>query len=161
MTRRTRWTIGGIAAALVLAGAGLWIWQGATAPTAPGASPTASPSAAATTPAPAAERAQDELDALLTACAESTASAPPEHCGISIPWGTEFAAVSGIRYRVEKLPMLELDGDSFTADGGVLVATVTGTGQDGSPRTETYRTENWTVRGDVEISPEKVEIDIW
>ncbi|MBW8764392.1 MAG: hypothetical protein JF592_17740 [Microbacterium sp.] len=157
MTRRTGWAIGG-GAAVVLAGAALWIlWQGSTAP--PSERPT--PTAVATTSAPAADRAQGELDAVLTACAESTESVPPEHCGISIPWGTEFAAVSGIRYRVEKLPMLELDGDSFTAGGGVLVATVTGTGQDGSPRTETYRTENWAVRGDVEISPEKVEIDIW
>lgn len=161
MNRRTGWAIGGIAAALVLAGAGLWIWQGATAPAAPAASPTPSPSAAATTPAPAADRAQGELDALLTACAESTESVPPEHCGISIPWGTEFAAVSGIRYRVELLPHLELDGDSFTAEGGVLIATVTGTGQDGAPRTETYRTDDWAVRGDVTVSDDEVEIDIW
>lgn len=161
MTRRTGWMIGGLAAALMLAGAAVWIWQGATAPAAPSGSPTPSPSTAATVPPPASDRAQHELDALLTACAESTASTPPPHCGIRIPWGTEFAAVAGIRYRVEQLPHLELDGDSFTAEGGVLIATVTGTGQDGAPRTETYRTDDWAVRGDVTVSDDEVEIDVW
>ena len=78
-----------------------------------------------------------------------------------IPWGTEFAGVTGIRYRVETLPVLTLDGDSFTATGGVLVATVSGTGQDGATRTETYRTENWAVRGDIAITDDEVDIDIW
>lgn len=156
MKRRTGWMIGG-AAVMILAGAMLWAWHGAEAP--PIASP--SPSPAVTTSAPASERAQAELDALVSACAESTAGTPPAHCGIRIPWGTEFAAVTGIRYRVERLPVLLLDGDSFTASGGVLVATVSGTGLDGTPRTETYRTENWAVRGDVAISDDDVELTVW
>lgn len=157
MRRRTGWMIGSAVAVVVFAGAALVLWPGGSAP--PPAAP--SPEPVATTPAPPAERAQEELDDVLTACAESTASTPPEHCGIRIPWGTEFAAVTGIRYRAEALPVLVLDGDSFTAGGGVLIATVTGTGLDGAPRTETYRTENWAVRGDVMIAGEEVELSVW
>jgi len=156
MKRRTGWIIGA-AAVVVLAGATLWAWQGTSSPPVASSSPTS----AVTTPAPVDERAQEELDAVLTTCAESTAHTPPEHCGIRIPWGTEFADVNGIRYRVEKLPTLVLDGGAFTAGGGVLVATVSGTGQDGSPRTETYRTENWAVRGDIAITDDEVEITVW
>lgn len=156
MKRRAGWIIGG-AAAVVVVGATLWAWLSTSAP--PDASP--EPTPVATTAAPADERAQDELDALLTKCTESAARTPPEHCGIRIPWGTEFAGVTGIRYRVEKLPTLVLDGESFTAEGGVLVATVSGTGQDGAPRTETYRTENWAVRGDVEITDDEVTMSVW
>lgn len=157
MKRRTGWAIGGAVAAAAVAGALLWLWQE------PAASPASSPrpTPAATTPAPASERAQEELDAALIACAESTASSPPEHCGIRIPWGTEFAGVTGIRYRIDTLPTLTIDGAAFTAEGGVLVATVSGTGQDGAPRSETYRTENWAVRGDITITDDDVQIDIW
>jgi hypothetical protein len=158
MRRRSGWIIGGTVAAVVVAGgATALVWQSSTIP----APSSPAPAPVATTPAPAAERAQEKLDALLTTCAESTAIAPPEHCGIVIPWGTEFADVTGIRYRIEKVPALMLDDDSFTATGGVLVATVSGTGQDGATRTETYRTENWSVRGDIAITDDEVDIDIW
>lgn len=94
--------------------------------------------------------------------AESTDSTPPQRCGIRIPWGGEFSRVSEIRYRIERLPTVELADDGFVAGGGVLVATVTGTGQDGSARVETYRTEDWTVRGDTVITGSGVaEISPW
>lgn len=157
MSRRAGWIIGAVVAVLMIAAASAWIWLATSAP--PAARPTPSP--AATTAAPAAERAQAALDDLLTACADSTASEPPEHCGIRIPWGTEFSTVSSIRYRVEKLPALVLDGDSFTASGGALIATVSGTGQDGAARTETYRTDDWAVRGDAKVTDSAVDLSVW
>lgn len=158
MRRGTGWVLAGAIAVVVIGGgAALWVSQGSTDP--PASTP--APSPVVTSAAPVAEQAQDELDALLTACAESTAAAPPEHCGIRIPWGTEFASVTGIRYRIETMPTLVLDGGAFVAQGGVLVATVTGTGQDGAARTETYRTEDWTVRGDAVVDADGVELNVW
>ncbi len=61
--------------------------------------------------------AQNQLDEHLETCAE------PWHrrargCGIRIPWGTEFRAVSEYRYRIEKLPTLALSGNGFAGGGG-------------------------------------------
>ena len=160
MNRRTGWMIGGSLAVVVLVGAGVWLWQSSR--TTPETSSSPTPVATVQeSQSPPAQQAQERLDDLLTACAESTASTPPEHCGIRIPWGTEFRSVTSIRYRVETLPTVTLDGTSFTAEGGVLVATVSGTGNDGAPRTETYRTENWAVRGDATISDGGVELSVW
>lgn len=158
MTSRTRWLIGGTIALVIVAGIGIaWIAQSSNAP-APSSTPIVE--ASATPTASVQEEAQTALDDHLTECAESTSADPPAHCGIRIPWGTEFAVVSGIRFRIEALPELVLDGDAFTADGGVLVATVTGTGQDGNARTETYRTENWSVRGDI-TDADGVGVEVW
>ncbi|MFS0893157.1 hypothetical protein [Microbacterium sp. 179-I 3D3 NHS] len=108
----------------------------------------------------ATDAAQRRLDEHLAACTEP-AAAPPARCGIRIPWGTEFRAVGGIRYRVESLPAITLAPPTFSSGGGVLVATVTGTGQDGVPRTETYRTESWSVRGDVAFTADGVVLTPW
>ncbi|MFP3607637.1 hypothetical protein, partial [Paraburkholderia sp. SIMBA_053] len=80
--------------------------------------------------------AQQTLDDHLEECtsADLADDIVPDRCGISIPWGTEFAAVADVRFRIEQLPVLELTDSGFVADGGILVATVSGTGQDGSPR---------------------------
>ncbi|MDF2508897.1 MAG: hypothetical protein K0Q52_2756 [Microbacterium sp.] len=104
--------------------------------------------------------AQKQLDDQLEACT-TAGSAPPEGCGIRIPWGTEFRAVSEYRYRIEKLPTLTLTGSAFTADDGALVATLTGTGQDGAEREATYRTDSWSVRGDVTFSAEDLVLSPW
>lgn len=113
--------------------------------------------------AEATDAAQKLLDDHLTGCAAEKPQdgTPPAGCGIRIPWGTEFAAVDGIRFRIEQLPDVELSATSFRADGGVLVATVTGTGQDGAPRTTTYRTDSWSVRGDVAFTADGVELSVW
>lgn len=160
MTRHRGWVIGTAVAVLLLGGAAVWIWQSSTAPSAVETPPPHSSPAPKVTAA-SIEQVQELVDEHLEECARSTRSAPPEGCGIRIPWGTEFSAVSGIRYRIEKLPTVDLDGDGFTADGGILVATVTGTGQDGTPRTETYRSEDWAVRGDVDVTDEGFEISVW
>lgn len=104
--------------------------------------------------------AQTTLDAQLAACTEP-AEAMPEGCGIRIPWGTEFRSVSEIRYRVEQLPVLTLSVDGFDAVGGELVATVSGTGQDGAERRTTYRTTSWSVRGDVSFTDDDLVLHAW
>ncbi len=69
--------------------------------------------------------------------------------------------MSGIRYRIEQLPTVEIEDEGFLAEGGVLIATVTGTGHDGTSRSVTYRSEDWAVRGDVDVTGEGVEISVW
>jgi hypothetical protein len=108
----------------------------------------------------ATEVAQSALDEHLAECTTGGAEVPAG-CGIRIPWGTEFRAVSDIRYRIETPPVLTLTTTRFDATDGVLVATVTGTGQDGSPRTTTYRTESWLVRGDVAFTETGVVLSPW
>ncbi|KQQ68676.1 hypothetical protein [Microbacterium sp. Leaf320] len=159
MTRRLTWTIGAGVATLVIAGAAVWLWQSTSVPRPAPASPAA-------TVAPTADAqalAQQQLDEHLESCTaeEITGGAVPEGCGIRIPWGTEFAAVASVRFRIERMPVLELTDDGFIADGGVLVATVSGTGQDGAARTETYRTESWSVRGNVAADGDRVDLDVW
>ncbi|MCT1479484.1 hypothetical protein [Microbacterium sp. p3-SID336] len=104
--------------------------------------------------------AQKQLEAHLATCTRP-APTPPEGCGIRIPWGTEFRAVTEFRYRIEQSPALTLAGTGFTADGGVLVATVTGTGQDGSARTATYRTDSWSLRGTVAFTADGLQLSAW
>lgn len=166
MNRRRAWIVGGgVLAALALVGAGVWVWQTSSIRPSPDSSQIST--AAPTPTADLRTLAQQELDDHLKRCTAAGAGdgdssdAAPEGCGIRIPWGTEFAAVDGVRFRVERLPVLELVGDDFIADGGILVATVSGTGQDGAARTETYRTESWSVRGDVEVSDGEVDLDVW
>ncbi|WP_341956891.1 hypothetical protein [Microbacterium sp. LWH13-1.2] len=159
MTRRLAWTMGAGVAALIIAGAAVWLWQSTSVPRSTPASPAA-------TVAPTTDPqslAQQQLDEHLESCtAEKVAGAAvPEGCGIRIPWGTEFAAVESVRFRIDRMPVLELTDDGFVADGGVLVATVSGTGQDGAARTETYRTESWSVRGDVALDGDRVDLDVW
>ena len=108
----------------------------------------------------ATEAAQQHLDDHLTACT-TPAPSPPPGCGIRLPWGLEFRDVSEVRYRIEQRPTVTLMTDGFTAAGGVLVATVTGTGQDGAPRTTSYRTDDWSLRGDVEFTAEGLRLTVW
>ncbi|OAN33659.1 hypothetical protein [Microbacterium sp. H83] len=162
MSRRTRWLA--VGAAVVLAAViAVWVWQ-ASAPR-PDPETTTTPTAAPSPSPDVRALAQAELDEHLEQCAADgmpggTASAG---CGIRIPWGTEFATVDDAALRIERLPVLELDpdGQGFVADDGILVATVTGTGQDGAPRTETYRTDSWAVRGDVVLSEGRLRLDVW
>lgn len=105
----------------------------------------------ATVRAEATAAAQAQLDQHLEECTVP-ATQLPDGCGIRIPWGTEFREISEVRYRIEASPVIILVPGGFSADGGVLVATVTGTGQDGAARTTTYRTESWSVRGDVSFT---------
>ncbi len=108
----------------------------------------------------ATEAAQSALDEHLAQCTEG-GDVIPSGCGIRIPWGTEFREVSDIRYRVDSSPVLTLNATGFDAANGVLVATVIGTGQDGVTRTTTYRTESWSLRGDIAFTETGVELSVW
>lgn len=105
--------------------------------------------------------AQAQLDEHLSACTE-TAAAAPEECGIQIPWGTEFQSAAEFRYRVEQLPVIVLTADGgFSAEDGVLTATVAGIGLDGEQREATYRTESWSVRGEVTFTETGLALSPW
>ncbi|WP_435743557.1 hypothetical protein [Microbacterium sp. PMB16] len=108
----------------------------------------------------ATDAAQKQLDDHLEDCMKP-AGEPAAGCGIRIPWGTEFRSVSEIRYRIEQAPAITLTATEFSAADGVLVATVTGTGQDGAARTATYRTESWSIRGDVSFTAADLVLTPW
>lgn len=110
--------------------------------------------------AEATDAAQEQLNAHLAACAEPAATVA-EHCGIRIPWAADLTEMTGIRYRIEELPTLTLSLTEFHADDGVLVATVSGTGHDGAERSVTYRTQDWSLRGDVSFTPEDIVLSVW
>ncbi|MFJ2368768.1 hypothetical protein [Microbacterium sp. NPDC087665] len=104
--------------------------------------------------------AQQQLDEHLEECT-SSGEVVPDGCGIRIPWGTDFRDVSEVGYRIDALPTIVLSESGFTAADGALVATVSGTGQDGTARTLTYRTDDWSVRGDVTFSDRELMLETW
>jgi len=104
--------------------------------------------------------AQAQLDDHLETCT-APAARTPSSCGIVIPWAADLAAVSEIRYRIEKSPEIVLSPTEFHADGGVLVATVAGTAPDGSAKSLTYRTTDWSVRGDVTFTGDDIVLSVW
>lgn len=108
----------------------------------------------------ATEAAQTQLEAYLTSCT-ADGTVVPENCGVRIPWGTEFREISDIAFRVERFPAVVLTPTAFTADDGILEATVTGTGQDGAARTVTYRSTAWSVRGGVDITADGLALMVW
>lgn len=161
MNRRLAWMIGGGVAALLVVGAAVWLWLASNAIPSPQTTTTATSS-----PAPDPDEqalAQQALDEHLEDCTsdEVLEGDVPDGCGIRIPWGTEFAHVDDVSFRIERMPVLQLTDGGFIAEGGILVATVSGTGQDGSPRTETYRTDSWTLRGDATVDDGDVDLDVW
>lgn len=124
------------------------------------------PGAKATTAVDAAVRpeataaAQAQLDEILEACT-AAGTEVPDGCGIRIPWGTEFREVDSIRYRIDESPVITLTPSGFIAEGGALVATVTGTGQNGEALTTTYRTVSWNLRGDVAFTADDLVLSPW
>lgn len=104
--------------------------------------------------------AQAQLDTLLETCTAGGTEVP-DGCGIRIPWGTEFREVDAIRYRIDTAPVIALTPAGFTAEGGVLVATITGTAQNGEARTTTYRTDSWSVRGDLAFTADGLLLSVW
>ncbi|WP_101846826.1 hypothetical protein [Zhihengliuella sp. ISTPL4] len=122
-------------------------------------SPTAAEVAAELRPA-ATEAAQEKLDAYLQDCTAG-GSMIPENCGIRLPWGTEFRAFSDVAFQVERFPGVTLTSAAFTADDGILTATVTGVGHDGTTRTVTYRNTAWSVRGDIAVTADELALTVW
>lgn len=112
-------------------------------------------------PTPAAVAlAQDHLDAHIAECTASAADAP-QRCGIAIPWAADLTRVTMIDYTVEQEPHIDLDERSFVASGGVLLARVTGIDAAGQRTTAAYRTENWTLRGDVAFTDDDLVLTAW
>lgn len=98
----------------------------------------------------AAARAEAELAGYLSDCT-APATVVPAHCGIRVPWGADFTALTGLVFQVERLPSVTFSPDqrAFTAAGGDLVAVATGTPRPGGSPTVTYRDADWTLRGTV------------
>ena len=160
MTKRGRALAIGILVVAVVIAAAVGIWLAVGGGPASEAPATPSPSPIASTDSR--ELAQRALEEHLEECtAPLTDGVVPDGCGIRIPWGTEFAAVTTVTFRIERMPQLDTADGTFVAGGGELVATVSGTGQDGTPRTETYRTESWAVRGDVTVEGDAVDLTVW
>ncbi|MGM7678398.1 hypothetical protein [Microbacterium sp. A94] len=104
--------------------------------------------------------AQEELDDYAASCTVSS-TVLPASCGIVIPWAADFTSVSEFSYRVEKLPQITISRTDFRAEGGELIATVTGTAPDGSNATRTYRTTTWSLRGDVSFTADDIALSVW
>lgn len=104
---------------------------------------------------------QEHLDAYADTCA-APADAVPEHCGIVVPWAADLASLDRIAFRIEQYPAAAVgsDGRSFDATGGVLVATAHGTTREGDAASITYRTDDWSLRGDVELDGDRVVVSI-
>ena len=108
----------------------------------------------------AAAIAQAHLDDYLDACTQPAASVPA-NCGIRVPWGADLASLEGIRFRIDRLPVLELTEQGFIARGGELVATATGRSHSGRAATSTYRSTDWGVQGDILFEPEGIVLRVW
>ncbi|MGO2683459.1 hypothetical protein [Microbacterium sp.] len=160
MKRSTVWiVVAAVAAVAVVGGAVLLLWPRDAAP-ADGGQSTPAPESEAPEVADADELAQQQLDELLEQCTQPAAEPPPS-CGIRIPWAADFAAVDSIQYRIEQAPVLTFAPPTFRADDGILVATVAGTAVDGAEKTMTYRTENWMLRGDADVTDDSVVLEPW
>ncbi|WP_067245156.1 hypothetical protein [Microbacterium resistens] len=105
--------------------------------------------------------ARAQLEDYLTGCTQTaSAGSPPEHCGIRVPWAADLSTLDRLSFRIERMPALELDPPSFSATGGVLVATAEGTDRAGSAASVTYRTDAWNVYGDVRVDAEVIRLAV-
>ncbi|MFE2773983.1 hypothetical protein [Microbacterium resistens] len=105
--------------------------------------------------------ARAQLEDYLTACTQTaSAGSPPENCGIRVPWAADLSTLDRLSFRIERMPALELDPPSFSATGGVLVATAEGTDRAGSAASVTYRTDAWSVYGDVRVDAEVIRLAV-
>lgn len=105
--------------------------------------------------------ARAQLEDYLTGCTQTaSAGSPTEHCGIRVPWAADLSTLDRLSFRIERMPALELDPPSFSATGGVLVATAEGTDRAGSAASVTYRTDAWNVYGDVRVDAEVIRLAV-
>ena len=109
----------------------------------------------------ATERVQEQLDASADTCA-SPAAAVPDDCGIVVPWAADLASLENIAFRIEQHPTVTLSPDarSFDATGGVLVATAHGVTREGAAASVTYRTDDWSLRGSVQLEGDRVVLSV-
>lgn len=106
-------------------------------------------------------RAQEALDEIAASCTAPAAAIPPA-CGFRIPWATELSSLDSVAFRIEQPLTVELDAEAamFTATGGVVVATVTGTPREGAAASPTYRIDNWTLRGLYRFTGDEMKFDL-
>jgi hypothetical protein len=154
--------IGGVVAGavvLVIVGSGIAWWSSREPAPAPTASPSATPSPTHTVDLPT--EVQEQLDAYADSCAQPAVTVP-DHCGIVIPWAADLAQLTGVAFRIEQHPTVAIsaDGATFDATGGVLVATVSGTTRDGVAAEFTYRTDAWTLRGDIDADGDRILVSV-
>jgi len=109
----------------------------------------------------AVEAAATQVQAYLDACVAPTDSVP-ESCGIRVPWAADLAALASLAFRVESAPTLAFSDDlsSFAATGGVLVATASGTTRDGSAGSFTYRADEWSLRGGMTFTGNRLVLSV-
>lgn len=107
------------------------------------------------------ETASAQVQAYIDACT-APADAVPANCGIRVPWAADLATLTSLSFRVETAPTLAFADDlsSFAATGGVLVATASGTTRDGSPGTFTYRSDDWSLRGGMAFSGNRLVLSV-
>lgn len=105
--------------------------------------------------------AQEQLDAYAEECT-ADATAVPENCGIRIPWAADLAELDTVAFAVDRLPVVVIDDDGagFVASGGIVVATATGTTRDGARGAFHYRTDDWTLRGDVDFTGDSMVLSV-
>lgn len=90
---------------------------------------------------------QEALNDYLAECA-SAGTEIPTHCGIRIPWATEFVSMSAVQFAVQNFPQVSITEDGqWRATDGTLDATIDGISAEGSAHTVTYRTQKWNVAG--------------
>lgn len=109
----------------------------------------------------ASARADAALADYLAACTAPT-TAVPANCGIRVPWGADFRALTTLTFRIERLPSTAFDTDdrAFTAAGGDLVAVATGAPRASGSPTVTYRDTDWTLRGTVSFDGGRMRIAV-
>ncbi|WP_345803182.1 hypothetical protein AAIB33_08915 [Microbacterium sp. AZCO] len=105
--------------------------------------------------------AQKQLDGYASECTQP-ASSVPEHCGLRVPWAADLATLTSIAFRVEQTPQVALSPDlrTFAATGGIVVATATGTTRAGETASFTYRADDWTLRGTVELTSDGMQLAV-
>lgn len=122
-----------------------------------GAAVTLEPELAAT----ATVQAQAQLDAYAQGCA---ASAPevPAHCGLRVPWAADLASLDEVAFRVDAYPTVTLDlsDASFAATGGVIVVTATGPAREGGRGSFTYRSDDWSMYGEVTFAGDQMGLRV-
>lgn len=106
-------------------------------------------------------RAQQQVDAYVASCT-APATTVPDDCGLRVPWAADLRRADGFAYRVERSPQLRVgaDGVTFVADGGVLVATVTGEARSGGAASVTYRDDAWTLRGTLVLDADGLTLEV-
>ncbi|MDZ8275526.1 hypothetical protein R2Q81_06115 [Microbacterium aquimaris] len=105
---------------------------------------------------------QSAIEAYADDCT-ARADAVPAACGFDVPWPADFDSVETITYRVDVYPTVQEFslGDAVYASDGVVVATVRGDPRGGGDGEQTYRTEDWSLRGTLSFEDTRAVISVF